>query len=262
IATGDFNGDGRADLAWADESAGAASVLLGYGDGTFPDTPQSYATDPFTNLVTVADLNGDGKSDLVTTNGNNTVSALLGTGDRTFQAAQNTVTGHYVSSMAVADFTGDGKLDLVTANGDDDTVGVLPGNGDGSFRNAQFTAFGSGLAAVATGDFNGDGRADVAAADWITGVAVLLNTADWRTFQVSGFPSPTIAGAAHTVTVTALEGDGNPLLGYTGTVHFTSSDAQAGLPANYTFTAADNGTHTFTVTLKTAGTQSITVADT
>ena len=50
--------------------------------------------------------------------------------------------------------------------------------------------------------------------------------------------------------------------GYTGTVHFTSSDAQAGLPADYTFTAADAGSHTFTVTLKTAGTQSITATDT
>ena len=50
--------------------------------------------------------------------------------------------------------------------------------------------------------------------------------------------------------------------GYTGTVHFTSSDAQAGLPANYTFTGGDAGTHVFSVTLKTAGTQSITATDT
>ena len=50
--------------------------------------------------------------------------------------------------------------------------------------------------------------------------------------------------------------------GYTGTVHLTSSDAQAVLPANYTFTGADAGTHAFSVTLKTAGTQSITATDT
>ena len=50
--------------------------------------------------------------------------------------------------------------------------------------------------------------------------------------------------------------------GYTGTVHFTSSDGSAVLPANYTFTAGDAGTHVFSVTLKTAGTQSITATDT
>jgi hypothetical protein len=50
--------------------------------------------------------------------------------------------------------------------------------------------------------------------------------------------------------------------GYTGTVHFTSSDFQATLPANYTFTGGDAGTHVFSVTLKTAGTQSITATDT
>jgi hypothetical protein len=56
--------------------------------------------------------------------------------------------------------------------------------------------------------------------------------------------------------------NGNVVPGYRGTVHFTSSDTQAGLPSNYTFTAADNGVHTFTVTLITAGDQTVTVTDT
>ena len=82
--------------------------------------------------------------------------------------------------------------------------------------------------------------------------------------MVSGYPNPTTAGAAHNVTVTAEDAFGNTATGYRGTVHFTSSDGQAVLPANYTFTAGDAGTHTFTngVTLKTAGTQSITATDT
>ena len=67
---------------------------------------------------------------------------------------------------------------------------------------------------------------------------------------------------AHNVTVTAQDAFGNVATGYTGTVHFTSSDAQAVLPANYTFTGGDAGTHVFSVTLKTAGTQSITATDT
>ena len=62
--------------------------------------------------------------------------------------------------------------------------------------------------------------------------------------------------------MTAHDGFGNVATGYTGTVHFTSSDGSATLPANYTFTGGDAGTHVFSVTLKTAGTQSITATDT
>ncbi len=79
---------------------------------------------------------------------------------------------------------------------------------------------------------------------------------------VGGFPSATIVGAAHNLTVTALDQNGNSAIGYTGTVHFTSSDGQAQLPADYTFTAADGGVHTFAVTFATAGNQSVTATDT
>jgi transcriptional antiterminator Rof (Rho-off) len=83
-----------------------------------------------------------------------------------------------------------------------------------------------------------------------------------QSFQVTGFPTTVAAGASYSVTVTAYNGFGNIATGYTGTVHFTSSDGQAVLPANYTFSSGNAGTHTFTVTLETAGTQSITVTDT
>src|SRR5262249_55861728 len=71
------------------------------------------------------------------------------------------------------------------------------------------------------------------------------------------FASPTAtAGVAQTYVLVALDATGNVLTGYTGTVHLSSSDAQAVLPADYTFTAADRGSPNFTATLKTAGTQS------
>jgi hypothetical protein len=95
-----------------------------------------------------------------------------------------------------------------------------------------------------------------------SGYAAKINLAPSPSFSVAGFPSPTTAGASHTFTVTALNADGTVNTGYTGTVHFSSSDPQAVLPADYTFTAADQGVHTFTVTLKTAGSQSITATDT
>ena len=79
-------------------------------------------------------------------------------------------------------------------------------------------------------------------------------------FAVAGYPATT-AGVANTFTVTVRDTIGQVATGYTGTVFFSSSDVQAGLPASYTFTAADAGVHTFTATLRTAGTQSITVRD-
>jgi hypothetical protein len=79
---------------------------------------------------------------------------------------------------------------------------------------------------------------------------------------VNGFPSSTTAGVVQTFMVTAQDRYGNTATGYRGTVHFTSSDAQAALPADYAFTGADSGVHTFMGTLKTAGTQSITATDT
>ena len=75
-------------------------------------------------------------------------------------------------------------------------------------------------------------------------------------------PATAVAGSAFNVTVTALNDSGNPVTGYTGTVHFTSSDAQAILPSDYTFTSGDAGVHTFSVTLKTVGAQSITATGT
>ena len=81
-------------------------------------------------------------------------------------------------------------------------------------------------------------------------------------FAVTGFPSATTAGVPATVTVTALNANGTIDTAYTGTVQFTSSDSQAVLPANFTFTAADGGVYAFSVTLKTGGSQSITATDT
>src|SRR5207247_6804116 len=129
---------------------------------------------------------------------------------------------------------------------------------------AQDYAVGSPIDGVVAGDFNGDGWLDAVTANG-GNVSVLINDGSWPSFLVfglSGFPSPTTAGDAHALTVTARDNSGNLLTSYAGTVHFSSSDSQAVLPADYTFTAADGGTHTFSVTLITAGTQSLAITDT
>ncbi|MDQ2787714.1 MAG: IPT/TIG domain-containing protein, partial [Chloroflexota bacterium] len=82
------------------------------------------------------------------------------------------------------------------------------------------------------------------------------------TLVVSGFPSPAVAGTSGSATVVAKDAAGNIATGYRGTIHFTSTDAQAGLPADYAFSATDQGVHTFTIMFKSVGTQGITATDT
>jgi ELWxxDGT repeat protein len=89
-----------------------------------------------------------------------------------------------------------------------------------------------------------------------------LNTAPAPSLGVSGFSATSTAGTAVSFTVTARNADDTTNTGYLGTIHFTSTDPQAVLPADYTFIAADHGVHTFTATLKTAGYQAITARDT
>jgi streptogramin lyase len=94
-----------------------------------------------------------------------------------------------------------------------------------------------------------------------TETGITIGAAAVARFQVAGFAA-SIAGGIGQVTVTAEDSFGNPVPGYRGTVHFSSSDTQAILPADYTFLSSDNGVHTFAVTLKTAGSQTITASDT
>src|SRR5205085_1641773 len=84
---------------------------------------------------------------------------------------------------------------------------------------------------------------------------ITVNPAAASTLNVAGFPSPITAGTAGTFTVTAKDPYGNTATGYAGTAHFTSSDSQATLPADSTLT---NGARSFSATLQTVGTQSIT----
>jgi hypothetical protein len=220
--------------------------------------------------VAVGDFNGDGKLDLVAGNYSSgmgsSMSILLGNGDGTFQPARNLASN--TDPVAVSDFNRDGKLDIVSENASGG-LSVFLGNGDATFQSPQNYDAGLYPSAVAVGDLNGDGFPDlaVAGAGGTSTVSVLLNTGDWSVPQassltVNGFPSSITAGTAGIFTVTAKYADGSVDNNYTGTVHFTSSDPQAVLPADYTFTADDAGVHSFSATLTTAGAQSITATDT
>ena len=90
---------------------------------------------------------------------------------------------------------------------------------------------------------------------------ITVTPAAVSTFTVAGFPTLATPGVAAAFTVTARDTFGNIATGYLGKVHFTSSDSQAVVPADYTFLTGDNGVHAFTATLKTTGPQSLTATD-
>jgi len=167
---GDFNKDGKLDLAIADPSDNAVSVLLGNGDGTF-QTFIEYATAINPTSVAAGDFNRDGKLDLaVTATVPGTASILLGNGDGTFQNHVDYQVGSTPSFIATADLNGDGKLDLVVDNQNCTnspcgfgSISILLGNGDGTFQ--PHVDYGTGtFPSFAIADFNGDGRLDLAIA--------------------------------------------------------------------------------------------------
>jgi Ca2+-binding RTX toxin-like protein len=167
LAVGDFNKDGKLDVATASTGPNNVSVLLGNGTGSLGtatqlSTPQAINT----WAVAVGDFNGDGFSDLATANnGSSNVSIRLGTGTGSFSAASNFSVGSNPYSVAVGDFNKDGKLDLVTANQSANNVSILLGTGTGSFSAASNFSVGSNPYAVAVGDFNNDGFSDLATAN-------------------------------------------------------------------------------------------------
>src|SRR5256885_1819824 len=112
LAPGDFNGDGKPDLAVADFDSNTVLVLLGNGDGTF-QAPRTFTTGARPSSVAAGDFNGDGALDLAVANEDNfSVSVLLGNGDGTFQVPSTFTTGARPQSVAVGDFDRDGTLDL------------------------------------------------------------------------------------------------------------------------------------------------------
>ncbi len=186
LVAGDFNGDGKLDLATADglfstsPSHHDVSVLLGNGDGTFQPWRQfdtGAGTSP--NSLVVGDFTGDGKLDLATADfGSNEVSVLLGNGNGTFQAARRFAAGSHPFYLAAADFNRDGRQDLAVDDGTS-VIKVLLGNGDGNFQEQPGFATGSNPTSWVAGDFNRDGKLDLAVANAGSGdISVLLGNGD------------------------------------------------------------------------------------
>jgi Tfp pilus tip-associated adhesin PilY1 len=204
IVTGDFNHDGKLDVAVIGDYL---SVLLGNGDGTF-QPPVNYTALGVT--IAVADFNGDGNLDLVIGNENNSVSVFLGNGDGTFQTPKvSSTTGACCSFIAVADFNGDHKMDIVVI--DFSYVSVLLGNGDGTFQAPTDINYDLVLGAqqLAAGDFNNDGKPDVALVGYFGGTQnfwILLGNGDGTFQSPLTYPTRIVPGS---VAVADFNGDGN-----------------------------------------------------
>ena len=179
MALADVYGNGKLDIVAVANSGGAVYVARNGGTGIF-GTAQSYfisgrfGVSPTPPRVTVADLNGDGKPDIIVTDpGFNSVSVLMNNSNGTFAPAQAYFVGANPTAVAVGDFNRDGKLDIVTANSNG-TVSVLMNSGAGAFGAASSYALGGPANSVAVGDFNHDGYVDIATTG-STEMDVLMN---------------------------------------------------------------------------------------
>ncbi|HET9505096.1 MAG TPA: FG-GAP-like repeat-containing protein [Hymenobacter sp.] len=214
IAVADVNGDGKPDLLTANESTNNISVLLGNGNGTFQAaTTYGTGSGSIPDGVAAADVNGDGKPDLLTANyGSNTAGVLLGNGNGTFQPATTYSTGSSSGprSLAVADVNGDGKLDLLTGNYGSNTAGVLLGNGNGTFQPATTYGTGSGSNpfGIAVADVNGDGKPDLLTANSSSGTVGVLLGNGTGSFQAVTPYGKGILSAPYSIAVADVNGDG------------------------------------------------------
>jgi hypothetical protein len=229
VAVADVNLDGKPDILVANGcfgisncTSGSVGVLLGNGDGSFQQAVIYDDGGLFARDVVAADVNGDGKPDMVIASfypfslAADSVGVRLGNGDGTFQSELFYGTGgtNGASSVVVADVNLDGKLDLVFVNDTDffgANTGVLLGNGDGTFRavkmyssNASETG-GPGLAVV---DVNGDGSPDLLVANFAGAVDVLLGNGNGTFRSVVSYSSG--GSGAQSVAVGDLNGDGKP----------------------------------------------------
>jgi hypothetical protein len=178
----DFDGDGNVDVLFVASAKPTkkatpypSQILRGNGDGTF-DKANPIAQNWVNKELAVADLNGDGKADLLQHGAGTTWKVHIGQGSGNFTQTDSV---SLPGAPVVADVNGDGRTDLIAANSAAGSASVLLGKANGKFGPAKTFAVGPGpLGAPTIGDFNGDGRPDLTLSN-LDSVFVLLNDGIW-----------------------------------------------------------------------------------
>jgi hypothetical protein len=251
----------RVDVNWGDNSGDTlftTNVL-----GVLASQTHAYQANG-TDTVTVTVTDGDNDSSKAAFHVNVLATVIPGASNFTVAGFPSPITAGAAGTFTVTARDAQGNLatgyrGTVHFTSSDSQV-VLPAD-------YAFTSADNGVHTFSA-TLNTAGTQSLTATDTVTPsitgtqAGIVVNPAAGNTLTLTGFPSPATAGVAAAFTVTVRDAQGNLATGYQGTVHFTSSDSQAALPADYTFTSADNGVHTFSATLKTAGTQALTATDT
>jgi flagellin-like protein len=292
---------GSATIYYGDSTVGTAQLTFsatGYSPANTAFTIQTVQTPVLTTLKIspgIASISA-GASQAFTAQGFDQNGKSMGdyTASTTFSASGASVTGASVSATTVGSYTVTGTCKGITSNsasltvtaGPAKTLTISPGTtsitagGSQAYTASAQDAYGNSLGDVTSGTTFTVSQGATVSGNYVssttvgsytvtgtdgsaTTTATLQVTAGSTILNVAGFTSPITAGTSSGLTITAQDQYGNIISGYTGTVHFTSSDTKATLPPDYTFTSTDAGTHTFSgVTLETAGAQLITATDT
>jgi len=212
IAVGDFNHDGKLDMAVATGATSTDNVviLFGLGDGTFRK-PVYYTAGIGSVSITAVDLNQDGNLDLAVASHKGYISILFGNSDGTFQPEiQSPPVPTFEQYVTTGDFNGDGKLDLIalSLNNPCKCISVLMGNGDGTFQDAVITRPSFAVFTIGVGDFNGDGKLDLATAGQFGTqkyVNILLGNGDGKFHRGASYPGE---GSPASIAIADFNGDG------------------------------------------------------